>query len=862
MPVATVRADPLIGLAASAGAVPTAPAADCFHCGQAVPQPPRHWVSIDATQRPLCCAGCQAVAGAIVERGLGDYYRHRNAPAMAPSDPDAARTELQRLGLYDDEQVQQQYVHCAGEDRECTLAIEGIRCGACVWLIERTLRALPGVRAASVNYASGRATVHWQAGAIGLSRILASVRSVGYRALPFDARARELARQQSGARMFRRLFIAGLGMMQVMMYAVPVYLAGAAGIEPEYEQLMRWASFALTLPVLLYSAAPFFAGAWRDLRSMRPGMDTPVALGIAAAFGASTWTTIVGRGEVYFDSVTMFVFLLLLARHLESRMRERASRAIDMLAAALPDSVRRIGPDGSVERIAALNARPGDRLLIAHGERIALDATLVEGFGSIDQSLLTGESAPVAVAPGAELPGGSINAGNPITVQALRSTRDSAPSVVQRLIDRAAGEKPRAVALADTVAAWFSAALLLFATAAYCYWRVNDPGHAMAIAIAILVVSCPCALSLATPAALAAATGSLLDRGLLITRGHAIESLARVTDVVFDKTGTLTEGRPELIEVELAARWDSGSIDRALALAVALEAGSSHPFARALMRAWQDHAQPGTDVPLQVRSPVVHPGRGVTGTIDGVRYGLGSAEFLGIPDQEQSGPARAGDASRVWLARLGPDADGNADCDGDRDGNGHDCVPLACFVLRDRLRPDAKAVIDRLRQAGLVIHLLSGDQVEAVECVATQLAIDAWRAGTRPAGKIDYVRALQQQGRRVLMAGDGINDAPVLAASDVSIAVHDAADLAQTAADLVALRPGVQQIEIALTQARRARGVVRQNLIWASLYNGVAIPAAALGWVSPWMAAIGMSASSLLVALNALRLWSWKRSTC
>jgi Cu2+-exporting ATPase len=639
------------------------------------------------------------------------------------------------------------------------------------------------------------------------------------------------------------------------MYAVPVYTAQAGEIEWEFEHLMRWASLVLTLPVMLYSAQPFFAGAWRDLRVRALGMDVPVALGMAAAFAASVWATVTGHGEVYFDSVTMFVFLLLAARYLEWIARRRASRAVDALTAALPERVTRLAsvPEpadeaalaaAAAEVVPAVRLAAGDVVRIGVGERIPVDAVILAGSTAIDQSLLTGESVPVPRATGDEVAGGTINAGNPIHARVVRSSAESTLSTIERLIERAALDKPAVALLADRVAAWFVLALLLFAGAVFAAWWYVDAQRALPIAIAVLVVSCPCALSLATPAALAAATGSLTRSGVLVASGRALETMAGATDVVFDKTGTLTEGRPRLVAVE---PLDGGGAARALALAAALEAGSPHPLASAIVAAAGGAAAtpedasrtPGSGGPA-AGAPVAtglehHAGRGVQGTIDGVALRLGSREYAGqwapLPEAGTAGDAGH---SEVWLV-----AQGRA---------------IARFALGDALRPESRATVDALRAAGLRVHLLSGDQPGAVAAVASALGIADWQAGATPAGKLDHVRALQTQGRRVVMVGDGVNDAPVLAAADASLAVGEATALARTAADTVLLSRNIGMVAEVLALARRTRRVIVQNLGWSTLYNLVAIPAAAMGWVPPWLAALGMSGSSLLVVANALRL--------
>lgn len=804
----------------------------CFHCGEPVDRPGRWVATVGGAERDMCCAGCKAVAEAIVAAGLDDYYRTRSAPAAGAAIVPPA---LAALEVYDDAAVQARFVRSGEAGCEATLMVDGLRCGACAWLLEQGLRRRPGVEAASVNLATGRAVLRWNPATTRLSSLLDAIGRLGYRALPFDPREREAQIQRTTKAMFRRLFIAGLGMMQVMMYAVPVYVAGPGEIEWQHESLLRWASLLLTLPVMLYSASPFFAGAWRDLRARSVGMDVPVVIGLVAAFVASVRATVVGHGEVYFDSVTMFVFLLLAARYLEWIARRRAGRAIDALAAAIPDAVERVDrASGEIERVAATRLAPGELFRVAVGERIPVDAAIVEGRTAIDQSLLTGESLPVARAPGDEVPGGAINAGTPVLMRVLRTSADSAISTIERLVDRASADKPRLAGLAERIARWFVAALLLLAGGVGLAWLQIEPARAAHIAIAVLVVSCPCALSMATPAALAAATGAAMRRGMLVARGDALEQVAACTDVVFDKTGTLTHGRPELVRVAVFADGPEGAARaRALSIAASLESGQAHPLADAIRRAAGGTAQ----LPAAPDDCETLPGMGVEGVVDGERYRIGSTAFVAAwhPALAQAGadPAAAGD-TLVWLASRS--------------------APIARLHLRDQLRDEARRVCDALTAAGLRLHLLSGDRDAAVAQVAGALGIEAAVADASPARKLEYVRALQDEGRRVLMIGDGINDAPVLAAADVSVAVGQATSLARTAAAVVLLGGSLDELTALRTLALRTRSIVRANLGWALAYNLVAIPAAAAGWVPPWLAAIGMSTSSLLVVLNALRL--------
>ncbi len=872
----------------------------CFHCGLPVLEPGRWSTVVDGQPRPMCCAGCEAVAGAIVAAGLTDYYRHRTGPASGVA---AVPPELEQLSLYDDAQVQAGFARPAqsGDATEVSLAVEGMRCGACVWLLERTLAAEPGVLAASVNFATERAVLRWNPAATRLSTLLARFRDVGYRAVPYDPKRREEAIVRTSKSMFRRLFVAGIAMMQVMMYALPAYITAPGEIEGPYESLMRWASFVLTVPVVLYSATPFFAGAWRDLRARSPGMDVPVAIGIGVAFAASAWATISGRGEVYFDSVTMFVFLLLGARYLEWIARRRAGRALDAITSAAPERVQRLLADGGEETVPAIRLAPGDRIRVDSGERIAVDAVLLEGRGAVDLALLTGESVPVPVVAGDEVPGGAVNAGAPLALEVLRETGRSTLSTIERLIERSAEDKPRLSRIADRVAGVFVSALLVFTVLVFALWMLIDPARAAPIAIAVLVVSCPCALSLATPAALAAATGALLRRHILVTRGHTLESLTTCTDVVFDKTGTLTAGRPEVIAVQPAAGHDAPAV---LAWAAILEAGSAHPFARAIIAAAGNAGGSATHdasgATLLPEDRIDEPGFGVAASLraaDGSvhRLLLGSAAWCGIDeaaaDALRHAPiapvdARPGDAEPVASqaldvppAKAPPQAEAVAgasevflvECHADRgegDGNGEDERKvgeerrvLARIAIADAPRPEAAALVAGLGRLGLRTHLLSGDRAPAVAGIANELGIANWRAQADPGEKLAFVAGLRETGARVLMVGDGINDAPVLAAADASIAVGRASALARTAADAIILAPSITGVGELMATARRTRRIMTQNLGWAATYNATAIPVAAFGLVPPWAAAIGMALSSLAVALNAMRLWQWNRSS-
>ncbi len=773
----------------------------------------------------MCCAGCEAIAGAILGQGFGDYYRLRDGasgeiPTALPAED---------LALYDDPAVQAGFVRDSGEGREALLVLEGVRCVACSWLIEQALSRVPGVLGAEVNHAAHRATVRWDPAHARLSAIMAAAGGVGYRAFPYNAARIESVRsgERRGARW--RLFVAGFGMMQVMMYALPAYLAGDGEMSGDIEQLMRWASFALTLPVIGFSAAPFFAGAWRDLGLRRLGMDVPVALGIGIAFGASVVATLSGAGQVYFDSVTMFVFLLLLGRYLELLARQRTTRALQHLGRLIPEFAHRLRdfPHSlEAERVAVAALKAGDRVLVKPGEAVPADGAIEQGIGSVSEALLSGEAKPIAKHPGSEVIGGAVNLTSPLIVRVERVGAATVLSSILRLVERAASEKPALIRLADRTASLFILMVLVLALIAGVFWAVNEPGRGLLVAISVLVATCPCALSLATPVALGVATGELARQGIVVARGHAVESLAAVTDVVFDKTGTLTHGD---LRVEDVIVHGTLPRERCLAIAASMESASEHPIGHAISAA-------GATLPKYPLEDIRNiPGAGIEARIDGRRYRLGNLAFT-------EGQAGAGSGSDTIVSLA------------DESGL------LASFRLADELRPEAAGVIDALKGQGIAVHLLSGDDEGVTQEVAAKAGIDKVEARATPERKRQYVGNLQRQGKKVAMVGDGINDAPVLAQADISLAMGNGTRLAQMQADCVILSGHLDGLPRAVGYARRTLRIVRQNIAWAFGYNLLVLPLAISGALTPWAAAIGMSGSSLVVVLNALRLERSRRS--
>ena len=848
---------------------------NCYHCGLPVPADVALSVSIDDQPRAMCCIGCQAVAQAIVDNGLGDYYRNRDALPNAPRE--VLPAILEGLKFYDHVDFQKSFVRELGEgEREASLIIEGITCSACIWLNEQHVARLPGVVAMQINFATRRARVRWDEQRIKLSDILAAIVSIGYRAYPYDAaKTEELARKERRSALWR-LFVAGFGMMQVMMYAIPVYFAGEGDMAPDIESLLRWASLLLTLPVMIYSASPFFRGAWRDLRLRRVGMDVPVALGVGTAFSASVWATLTASGEVYFDSVTMFVFFLLGGRFLEMTARQRAVSVTEALARLMPAFATRVinyPQDQSFVPVMAVELEPSDVVLVKPGEIIPADGLVIEGFSCANESLLTGESAPLTKGPGSAVTGGAINVESPLFIKVEQVGDATRLSAIIRLMERAAMEKPKIVEMADRIAGRFIMALLVIALGVALVWLFIDPSKALWITVSVLVVTCPCALSLATPVALTVASGAMARAGLLVTRSHAIETLARATCFVFDKTGTLTTGKMKLLDLLPLGELDHQGC---LALAAAIELGSEHPLGAALRE-----AASGLSLPL-LAEVLNEPGSGMEALHHGFSVRVGRPEYVSalvgeaLPESAQAFAAsgdtvialgNAIDPARIKRDAVRPETVEGPylQCFDKLSTNGlldKSCRInrgwLALFRFGDEIRPQAAAMVDALRADGRRVVLLTGDASPVAHRVANALGIDEVEAGVTPQGKYDYVTRLQSAGAIVAMVGDGVNDAPVLAQAQVSIAMGGGSQLARTQADLVLLSENLEHLTRGVSVARRSLRIIRQNLAWAFVYNLVALPLAMFGFVTPWMAGIGMSGSSLLVVLNSLRLQQTK----
>ncbi|RQM70705.1 cadmium-translocating P-type ATPase [Aeromonas jandaei] len=793
----------------------------CFHCGEPVPANSGYSLEIKGIVRPMCCPGCQAVAETIMECGLASYYDHRTAPGIKG---ELVPEELAALTHYDLAEVQQEFVTDSGTGRETTreiqLTVEGLTCAACAWLIERHLMTLSGLRYINVNTTTHRARIKWDPAQLSLSDILKGFAKIGYRAYPFQTHQQEALYAKEVRSYMFRLALAGLGSMQVMMCAVALYMDLFISVEDEFMVYFKWISLLLSTPIMIYSAQPFYINAWRSLKQGHLSMDVSVSLALIGAFIASMWATVFNTGEVYYDSITMFVFFLLLGRFLELRARRKASESSSNLARLVPIMATLIDQDGERE-VAAKTLQVGDRVRVLAGATLPADGVIVAGEASLNEAMLTGEQLPLFKQCGDLVYAGTINTDAPLQIRVTHRIEESRISQIMRLQDHALDDKPAIAQMADQLSRHFILVLLIIAAAVWTFWHFHQPEQAFWIALAVLVATCPCALSLATPTALTSATANLTRNGILLRRGHVLDILTKANRIVMDKTGTLTTG-----EIRLSATTALGTLDadRCLSIARALEAQSEHPIARAFRL-------PADEVALLPQASEITPviGHGITGLVDGVRYRIGSASWLGIESDDNAQHGLA-----IYLA--------------------DEQQLLARFELDDTLRPDAKALIEAFKAAGLQTTILTGDSSAQADEIARILGVDELVKGVTPDGKLAYLKAREAEGEISIMVGDGINDAPVLAGAHASFAMAGGTDLAKNSADAILLADDLSRLLDARTLALRTRKIIIENFTWSIGYNLLVLPLAACGWLPPYLAAAGMSLSSLIVVTNSMRL--------
>ncbi len=797
-------------------------------------------VMIAGAKQAMCCIGCQAVAIAIVDGGLENFYRFRSETNQR-SAPLASKTDWE---IYNLPEVQSEFVtEYDAESLQANILLEGISCAACSWLIETHLKKNPALKIVNVNISTHRCTIVWSPAQAQLSEVLQALEQIGYKARPAtDEQQQEFIQQENRLALFR-LGVAGFGMMQSLMVAVGIY----TGATDSWLDFLRWLSMLVATPVVFFSAAPFFKAAWRSIQSRQLIMDVPVALAIGLAYLASTWACIHGGGEVYFESVSMFIFFLLLGRYIEQRARHRNNLAFGNLAQLMPLTACCIMQQNGQEathniplKLLAL----GDVVLVKAGDTFPCDGVVVDGESEVVEALITGEAVPRIKKIGDKVIAGTLNSQSVLRIKVTAVGGATQLSGIERLTTQAAEEKPKQVLMADKIARFFVARLLVVCIGVFIFWWFKDSTRALWITLSVLVVTCPCALALAMPAALSAATANLRHRGFLVARGHVIEMLPQITRVIFDKTGTLTQGNFCVSDVQLCTQnnaeltFDIDQVDRnqvdrdqVLAIAAALEADSNHPIARAF-NVYK------TDVVAYDTKQTI--GAGVEGYIDNKIYRLGSPDFaceiIATSSAIQSSALLAPDEKKLRLLLS----------------NNQGAV--AWFSVEDELRPSARQAVAELQAMGIAVELLSGDQSAAVATIALQLGIEEYSAGATPADKLTRLNLAQLGGDAVLMIGDGINDVPVLAGADVSVVMASASDLAQAHADAVLLNDQLTLLPQAIRITERTRSIIKQNLFFSLSYNIIALPLAATGHVAPWAAAIGMTMSSLIVVMNALRL--------
>ncbi len=828
----------------------------CYHCGLPVSHKNEFVYDIAEESQSFCCAGCQAVAALIHQGGLDQFYQYRSELNKKPDE------RINDYAMFDNNEVQESFVVASENDtKTADLLLDGITCAACVWLIEKYLFSFKGVKKVSVNVVTHQCTLVWDIQLQPLSLLMRALEKIGYRPHPFTQKHQQQQQQSQQRTLLLRLGLAGFGMMQVGMVAIALYAGEFQGIESNLQQLLRWLSLLVATPVVLFSAQPFWMGAWRSLKRQYLTMDVPVSLAIILAYLTSFWATVSASGEVYFDSIAMFTFFLLLGRYLEMRLRYQNQQLSGMATQLLPISVITVDDDTNECQIPLVELQMGQRVRIVSGDTIPCDGLVISGKSAVVESLLTGEVMPVSKLVGDNVIAGTVNTDGTLIIEATAVGSRTRLSMISQLVQHAEQSKPAVQMLADRVASYFVAVVLISAAIVFIYWWNVEPDIALWVTLSVLVVTCPCALSLATPTALTASVAMMRKMGLLVLKSHVIETLTTINKVIFDKTGTLTHGKPIIVAVKIVRdNTDKPSnnevvdeianvIDEAnvLSIAASLEQGSSHPLARAFDNITDRFIVTDQDT---------FTGEGVCGDIDGDHYRLGKPSFSKISAEKHDDQlTKLTVESRVELKVevLDQPAILKAGTSGQWLLLTKNGCELAWIGLSDQLRDSAISSITELKAKGITSEILSGDNYASVKSVADELDIN-FKAAQMPEDKLDYVKR-QQQKYQLMMVGDGINDVPVMAGADLSIAMDTATDFARTHADSILLHNDLTILPKMITLAEKTKKIIKQNITWAITYNLSALPLAALGYLPPYLAAIGMSVSSLVVLLNALRLY-------
>ena len=787
----------------------------CFHCNEPVVTGDQFTTIINGQAQPMCCPGCQAVSQAIIDAGLTSYYQFRSEPGQRQSA--LVPEQLSHYSAYDLPEVQQDFVHKQGDIDTTSLSIDGITCAACAWLIEHKLKPVNGVTNVLVNSTTQRAMVSWDNHIIKLSEILQLISQIGYQAAPYQVDEQEKQSKADSRKFLLRLGLAGFATMQVMMFALALYTGYFTDLDVEFRDYFRWVSLIFAAPVVLYSAQPFYFSALRSLLSGKLNMDVSVSIAIGGAFIASCVATIQGTGEVYFESVSMFTFFLLLGRYFEQTARQKASVSSSNLHKLIPLTAHLFN-DGETTEIAAKRLRIGDIILVKPGEVIAADAIIVSGKSSINEAMLTGEQMPIIKQVNDTVYAGTINVEQPLQLNVTALGQDQLVAEIIRLQEFASNNKPAIALVADRLARYFSATILSIALLTYIVWSFISPDDAFWVTLSVLVATCPCALALATPTAVTCATAIFTRLGIITRKAGVFEKLTQINHVVFDKTGTLTCGHLSIGDVIVDTHHTKQQV---LALAAAIEQGSLHPIAQAFTP-YYNNQYLVTDVDH-------HVGEGISAKIDGQLIKIGKRDFVTTTPL-----AAAPQNSQVIYLSINNEL-------------------VAQIELLDQLRDDSKRTVNALAQNNIALSIASGDNSGHVEYLAQKLGIADVHSGLSPQGKLSLINHLQQT-KQVAMFGDGINDAPVLAGANLSVAMGSGSAIAKNSADLILLGDHLSRFNDAITVGKQAQHIIHQNLLWAFAYNVIILPLAVTGHVAPYIAAIGMSVSSLIVVSNSLRL--------
>jgi len=810
---------------------------NCFHCGLPASGSTACHGDVANENHLFCCAGCLSVCQVIHEAGLTGFYERlqKRETTMAPP-PDAPAD----IDQYDLQEVQQEFTETLTDGSlRARLMVEGIHCAACVWLIEKALAGMAGIIKAEVNLVHHRLLLQWQPDTVSLPKIMTRLAALGYAAVPFNLESVEGALHKQNRQLLFRLGFAGFGAMNIMWISIALYAGAFSGISAEYRQFFHWVSLAIATPVLLYSGGPILIAAWRGLRQARLSMDLPISIGALATFSYSLWQTMQGDEHVYFDTVVVFLFVILIGRYLEALARRNASSATLRLLELQPRMATRLTADGAEERVAVRKLKPGDHLRIKPGDKVPADGIVIEGHSHIDESMLTGESHPVHKQVNNRIAGGTVNGENPLVMQVEAAGSASVLARIIHLVESAQGSKARIQRLADRIAPWFVATTLALAGITFIYWWMQAGfDTALLAATAVLIITCPCALGLATPMAIAVSTDFAARHGVLVRNGEALERLSEITHVVLDKTGTLTTGHMRVTDIlPTGVSHDKNSL---LQLAGALERHYSHPLAKAICASVESANLPFPACDEQQ----LLPGMGIGGIVGDQEIWVGNRRLMqqrgiAIADviSESCNSIEAEMAVPVLVAANGK--------------------LLGLLRIEDQLRDGAFELIASLGKRGIGITLLTGDSKAAADhlqqqlCAHTSTSIQVI-ADVLPEDKASQVTALQQHGEHVLMVGDGINDAPALAQADISIAMGSGTDVSMECSDIVLMGSDLQRIPWAIRLGGRTLKTIRQNLTLSLAYNIILVPVAMAAWVTPVFAALAMPLSSLLVTGNAI----------